>query len=61
MTTTATEYYKVIRIFRVSGRRQVIERNLSREEAKRVVNRYPDSSTSMVVFMQQNSFSKAKK
>jgi hypothetical protein len=45
--------YKVVKIFRVSGRRQVLERNLTRDEAMRVVNRYPDSSRSMVVFFRQ--------
>jgi hypothetical protein len=50
--------YKVVKIFRISRRRQVIERNLTREEAKRVVNRYPDSSRSMVVFCKQFSASK---
>jgi hypothetical protein len=47
------EKYKVVKVFRVSRRQEVLERNLTREEAKRVVNRYPDSSRSMVVFMKQ--------
>ena len=47
------ERYKVVKVFRVSRRQEVLERNLTREEAKRVVNRYPDSSRSMVVFMKQ--------
>lgn len=45
--------YKVVKIFRVSSRRQVLRRGLTREEAKRVVNSYPDSNKSMVVFMKQ--------
>ena len=45
--------YKVVKIFRVSNRRQVLRRGLTREEAKRVVNSYPDSNTSIVVFMKQ--------
>ena len=45
--------YKVVKIFKVSSRREVIERGLTLEEAKRVVNSYPDRSTSMVVFMKQ--------
>lgn len=53
-----TGTYKVVKIFRVSSRRQVLERNLTIEEAKRVVNRYPDSSRSMVVFMKQFSSNK---
>ena len=42
--------YKVYKVFRKSGRREVIERGLSRAEAVRVVNSYPNSNTSMVVF-----------
>jgi hypothetical protein len=45
--------YKVVKIMRVSGRRQILERNLNREEAKRLVNSYPDSNRSMVVFYKQ--------
>lgn len=51
--STNEERYKVVKIFRVSGRRQVLRRNLTREEAKRVVNSYPDSTRSMVVFYKQ--------
>jgi len=47
------EKYKVVKIFRVSRRRQVLERNLTREEAMRLVNSYPDSNRSMVVFYKQ--------
>lgn len=50
---TYTGTYKVVKLFRVSNRRQVIERGLTREEAQRVVNRYPDSTRSMVVFCKQ--------
>ena len=48
-----TGTYKVYRVFRVSGRREVIARGLTREEAKSIVNRYPDSNRSMVVFDKQ--------
>ena len=48
--TEADHRFKVVKIMKVSGRRQILERNLTREEAMRVVNRYPDSSRSMVVF-----------
>ena len=50
--------YKVYRLFRVSGRRQILERGLTREEAMRVVNRYKDSQKSMVVFDKQFSADK---
>jgi len=42
--------YKVIKFFRVSGRRQILRRGLTRDEAKRVVNSYPDSNHSLVGF-----------
>lgn len=45
--------YKVYKIFRKSNRREVIQRGLTREEAKTVVSRYPDRSGSMVVFDKQ--------
>ena len=45
--------YKVYKVFRVSGRRQIIARGLTREEAKQIVARYPDSNQSMVVFDKQ--------
>lgn len=48
-----TGTYKVVKLFRKSGRREVIEIGLTIDEAKRVVNRYPDSNRSMVVFMKQ--------
>jgi len=50
--------YKVVKLYRVSMRREVLYRNLTKEEAMRVVNRYPDSSRSMVVFMKQYSADK---
>jgi hypothetical protein len=56
MNTTEKQYfgpYKVVKIFRVSGRHQVLERNLTREEAQRVVQSFPDSNRSMVVFYKQ--------
>lgn len=45
--------YKVYKIFRTSRRRQVIRRGLTRDEAKALVNSYPDSNRSMVVFDKQ--------
>ncbi len=58
---TKTEFYKVVKLFRVSNRRQILRRNLSIDEAKNVVNSYPDSSRSMVIFCKQNNYSHAKK
>ena len=45
--------YKVVKIFRKSNRRELIRRNLTIDEAKRVVNSYPDKKNSMVVFFKQ--------
>jgi hypothetical protein len=59
--TTEKKYigtYKVVKIFRVSGRRQVIRRGLDRDEAKEIVNSYSDSSRSIVVFYKQFSGNK---
>lgn len=47
------ESYKVVKIMRKSGRRVVLRRNLDREAAKWLVNSYPDSKRSMVVFVKQ--------
>jgi hypothetical protein len=56
MITTEKQYigtYKVVKLFRVSRRRELLESGLTREEAIKVVNSYPDSSRSMVVFYKQ--------
>ena len=56
MQTTEKTYtgtYKVYKIFRVSMRREIIRRGLTIDEAKRLVNSYPDSTRSMVVFSKQ--------
>lgn len=45
------ERYNVVKIGRKSGRRTVLERNLTKDEAMRVVARHPNSTRSMVVFM----------
>lgn len=53
---TEKEYigpYKVVKIMRVSRRRKVLRRGLSKEEARQEVRRYPDSSRSMVVYYKQ--------
>ena len=50
--------YKVYKIMRKSSRRVIIRRGLTREEAKTLVNRYPDSNRSMVVFDKQFTASK---
>lgn len=47
------QLYKVVKVFRVSLRRKVLNRNLTLEEAQRIVRSYPDSSRSMIVFSKQ--------
>jgi hypothetical protein len=55
---TYTGTYKVYKVFRQSRRREIIRRGLTREDAKALVNSYPDSSRSMVVFDKQFSADK---
>ena len=45
--------YKVYRVFKVSRKRQILARDLTRDEAKTLVNSYPNSNRSMVVFDKQ--------
>lgn len=47
------EKYKVYKVYRNSGGKKLIEKNLSREQAQKLVQAYPDSETSMVVFTKQ--------
>jgi len=48
-----TGTYIVYKVFRISRRKQILARWLTREEAKRMVNSFPDSNRSMVVFDKQ--------
>lgn len=45
--------YKVVKIFRISGRRKILRKALTEAEAQRVVKSYPGSTRSMVVYFQQ--------
>lgn len=54
MKSDKIQLYKVVKFFRVSGRRQILRRGLTRDEAKRVVNSYPDSNRSLVGFEKQS-------
>jgi len=47
------EKYKVVRVSRKSGRKTILEKNLTLDEAKRIVKSFPDSQKSMVVFYKQ--------
>lgn len=44
------ERYKVVKVSRKSDRRKTIKDNLTLDEARELVNSYPNSDTSMVVF-----------
>jgi hypothetical protein len=52
-TQEKTQLFKVVKIMRVSNRRQILERNLTEAEAQRVVARFPNSSRSMVIYFKQ--------
>jgi hypothetical protein len=52
-TQEKPQLFKVVKIMRVSSRRQILEKNLTEAEAQRVVARYPNSSRSMVVYFKQ--------
>jgi hypothetical protein len=45
--------YKVFKVFRVSGRRSIIRKGLTRDQGMQLVRSYPDSNRSMVVFDKQ--------
>lgn len=45
--------YKVYRVFKVSRKRQILARGLTREDAQTLVKSYPNSNRSMVVFDKQ--------
>ena len=53
MRDSSGDSYMVYKVGRVSCRRTVLRRNLTRAEAQRVVMSYPDSNRSMVVFTKQ--------
>ena len=44
------ERYKVVKVMRKTGNKKTLEKNLSLDEAKRMVNSYPDSNKHMVCF-----------
>lgn len=61
MNTTEKKYvgtYKVYKIFKVSRRKEIIKRNLTRDEAIMLVNLYSSNLASMVVFDKQFKSSK---
>ena len=47
--------YKVVKVMRKSCNHITLRRGLTLEQARNLVNSYPDSNTSMVVFYKQYS------
>lgn len=47
------QYYKVVRVYRNTGKRVVLQRNLSLEQAKSLVKSFPGCLNSMVCFFKQ--------
>ena len=45
--------YKVVKIIRKTGNRKTLDKNLTLEQAKRLVQSFPNSQKSMVVFYHQ--------
>jgi len=48
-----TETYKVVKIGRISRRRTILRKGLTEAEAQRVVQSYPNSNRSMVVYFKE--------
>lgn len=45
--------YMVYKVFRNSGRREIIRKNLTEKEAQKLAQSYPDRKLSMVVYNKQ--------
>tara|TARA_R110000822_G_C15101199_1_gene471910 strand:- start:41 stop:235 length:195 start_codon:yes stop_codon:yes gene_type:complete len=50
--------YNVVKKFRISGKRKVIERGLTEPQAQRLVSLHPDSDNHIVIYSKQYSASK---
>jgi ribosomal protein L7/L12 len=53
LKSTEKPKYKVFKVYRNSARREILYKNLSLEEAKRIVNSFPNRKKSMVCFTKQ--------
>ncbi len=49
-------FYKVVKMGRISHRRQILGRGYNEETAQRIVKSFPDSSRSMVFYINQNKW-----
>ena len=45
--------YKVFKVYRKSRRKIILQRNLTIDDAKKIVNAFPNSEKSMVCFTEQ--------
>ena len=45
--------FSVVKHFRNGSEPMILEENLTREQAKKIVNSFPDSQETMVTFFQQ--------
>lgn len=50
--------FKVVKVFRKSMRKQILNRGLTEKEAQRVVKSYPNRTTSLVFYTKQFSADK---
>lgn len=53
MEISKEQKYRVVKVYRNSGRRTVLQKNLTRDEAKKIVNAFPDNQKTMVCFTKQ--------
>lgn len=51
--TQMEKLFSVIKHFRNGSEPMILEENLTREQAKEIVNSFPDSQETMVTFFQQ--------
>jgi len=49
-------FYKVVKIGRISRRKQILGRGYDEQTAQRIVQSYPDSSRSMIFYINQNKW-----
>jgi len=47
------EKYKVFKVYRKSGEKIVLQRDLTKKQAIKIVNAFPDSEKTMVCFAKQ--------
>jgi len=47
------QLFKVVKIIRVSGRKQILRKNLTESEAQIMIKSFPSSDKSMVVYYKQ--------